>query len=366
MNNLDKNKIEELRKEIDGIDSQIVDAINRRTEIVLQIGGIKNLAGAKVYSPDREQEVYNKVLGKNKGPIKNKSLSAIYREIMSASLALEREMAIGFMGPEGSFSHQAAINKFGSSLKLVAFRTIPDVFKAVEDGECDYSVVPVENSTEGGVTDTLDLFIDSPLKICSEILLPIRHNLMSFDGDIQKIRKIYSNPQIFGQCRKWISSHLPNVELIEVSSSSRSAQMAYEDHHAGAIAGELCAQIYNLSIISRSIQDVSRNTTRFAVLSTDYPKKTGDDKTSILVFIKDKVGALHDTLLYFKSYSLNLTRIESRPSKKHPWEYYFFIDFMGHCDDMKVKDLLESLKEHCVLIKVLGSYPIFREPAENE
>jgi len=362
----EKKKLDSLREEIDKIDSKIVESINRRTEIVLQIGELKNKANSMIYSPAREKEVYNKVFEKNNGPIRNKSLAAIYREIMSASLALEKEITVGFMGPEGSFSHQATINKFGSSLKLIPFRTIQDAFKAVEDGECDYSVVPVENSTEGGVNDTLDMFIDSPLKICSELLLPIRHNLMNIDGDIKKIKKIYSNPQIFGQCRKWLYSHIPTAELIEVSSSSRSAQMASEDPQAGAIGSELCTQLYNLTIVNRSIQDLSRNTTRFAVLSTDYPKQSGDDKTSILVFIKDKVGALHDTLLYFKSHSLNLTRIESRPSKKNPWEYYFFIDFMGHCDDIKVKDLLENLKEHCVLIKVLGSYPIFKEPTENE
>lgn len=368
MNNMKKEtelEIKALREQIDAIDAQIVNAINKRTDYVLKIGAIKSKRNAAIYAPDREHEVYKKVFGLNKGPIKNKSLEAIYREIMSASLVLEKEIFIGFLGPEGSYTHQACIKKFGSSLPFVSLRTIQDAFKSVEKGECDYSVVPIENSTEGGVNDTLDMFVDSTVKICSEISLPIEHNFMSKETDLKKISRVYSNPQVFGQCRQWINTHIPSIELIEVSSSSRAAQMAAQDSNSAAIAGTLCAQIYDLQILNNSIQDRSNNVTRFVVLSTDSPKPTGHDKTSLVLFIKDKVGVLYDTLLYFKSHDLNLTRIESRPSKKRPWEYYFYIDFIGHYDTPKVQDLLENLKEHCESVKVLGSYPLYKEPVEE-
>ncbi|MCP5462987.1 MAG: prephenate dehydratase [bacterium] len=363
MNHSDKEKLEKLRVEIDTEDKIIVEAVNRRTKKVLEIGKLKEKNQAPVYAPDREHSVYEKVFSLNEGPITNKSLQAIYREIMSASLALERKISIGYLGPEGSYTHQACIKRFGASLPFVPLQTIQDGFKSVENGECDYSIVPVENSTEGGVNDTLDMFVESPVHICSELSLRICHNLMSLQSDIKQIKKIYSNPQVFGQCRQWILSHMPHVDLVEVSSSSRAAQMAAKDKEAGAIAGELCAQIYQIPILCRSIQDKGNNVTRFAVLAKEFPKPTGNDKTSLLVFIKDKVGVLHDTLLYFKENNINLTRIESRPSKRRPWEYFFYIDFIGHYNNEHTRSLLESLKEHCELIKVLGSYPVYSEPA---
>jgi len=361
-----QKQIDKFRTKIDDIDLEIIDAINRRTEVVLEIGKIKEQKNAKIYVPGRENQVYKKAFSVNKGPIKNSSLQAIYREIMSASLALEKKITIGFLGPEGSYSHQATIQKFGSSLPFMPLRTISDVFKAVATGECDYSVVPVENSTEGGVNHTLEMFIDTDIKICSEILVPIKHNLMNKSGDIKQIKQIYSNPQVLAQCRQWLITHLPDAELVEVSSSSRAAQMCNEDENAAAIGSLLCSQIYKLELIHDSIQDIPNNFTRFTILSTDYPGITGDDKTSLLVDIKDKVGALYDTLLYFKNHGLNLTRIESRPSKKRPWEYYFYIDFIGHYDDPAVKDLIENLKEHCESVKLLGSYPIYHNPSESE
>ena len=365
MNDQDKQKLDQLRKDIDRVDETIIESINERTKKVLQIGALKHKHQAPVYAPDREHKVYEKIFSMNEGPITDKSLEAIYREIMSASLSLEKEIVIGYLGPQGSFTHQACIKRFGASLPFMPLQTIQDAFKSVEKGECDYSVVPVENSTEGGVNDTLDMFVESPVNICSELSLRICHNLMSLQTDKAKIKKVYSNPQVFGQCRQWILSHIPHVDLVEVSSSSRAAQMAVEDSEAGAIASELCAKIYDLPLLNSSIQDKGNNVTRFAVLATDFPKPTGNDKTSLVVFIKDKVGALHDTLLYFKNNGFNLTRIESRPSKRRPWEYYFFVDFVGHYHDKGTRELLESLKDHCELIKVLGSYPIYTEPSEK-
>ncbi len=360
-----KEKLNKLRAEIDKADAKIVEVINKRTGFVLEIGKLKEKNKAEVYAPDREHKVYQKVFGLNKGPMKNKSLEAIYREIMSASLALEKEITIGFLGPRGSFTHQACIQKFGSSLPFKPLKTIQDVFKSVEDTECDYGVVPIENSTEGGVSNTLDLFIDSTVHICSEISIPIQHNLMSVAGKLDKIKRVYSHPQIFGQCRQWILGNIPSAELIEASSSSKAVQMASEDKDSAAMASKLCAQIYDLKIIAKSIQDKTTNVTRFAILANGYPPKTGNDKTSLVVFLKDKVGALHDTLLYFKGCDLNLTRIESRPSKKRPWEYYFFIDFVGHCDNLKIQDMLKNLDDHCEVVKVIGSYPIYKEPIEG-
>ena len=365
MDTADQQKLNSLRKEIDTIDHQIVDSINRRTDLVLKIGELKNKHNAKIYVPERENKVYEKIFSINKGPMKNKSLEAIYREIMSASLAIEKQITIGYFGPEGSNTHQATIHKFGSSLPFMPLRTIQDLFKAVETGECDYTVVPLENSTEGGVNHTLEMFLDSDVKICSEILMPISHNLMNNSGDIKKIKRVYSNPQVFAQCRHWILAHIPHIDMIEVSSTSRAAQLAVEEDDSAAMAPKLCAQLYDLDIIHHDIQDLANNVTRFAVLSNDYPEETGNDKTSIVVFVKDKVGALYDTLLYFKSHDLNLTRIESRPSKKRVWEYFFYIDFVGHCDNIKVKDLLRNLGEHCELVKILGSYPIYKEPQDT-
>lgn len=360
-----QKKLTELRDQIDGIDQQIVDAINKRTEIVLKIGSLKNESNTCIYAPDREHEVYKRVFSKNKGPIKNKALEAIYREIMSASLALEKEIVIGFMGPEGSYSHQACIRKFGASLPIVALPTIQDAFKAVEKNECDYSVVPIENSTEGGVTDTLDMFVDSPVHICSEIAMPIQHCFLTKENDIKHVKRVYSNPQVLAQCRQWLLTHAPHVELIEMSSSSRAAQHVNKEPGTAAIGSALCGKLYDLNVLYTSIQDLGSNVTRFAVLSNSFPKPTGNDKTSVLVFLKDRVGALYDMLLFFKGHDLNLTRIESRPSKRRPWEYYFFIDFVGHCDDLHVHDLLENLKNHSEVVKVLGSYPIYKEPVEE-
>ncbi len=362
----EKDKIlKTLRAQIDQIDERIVSAINERTEIVLKIGELKNRHQARVYAPDREHDVYKKIFRLNKGPIRNKSLEAVYKEIMSASLALEREIVIGFLGPEGSFTHQACIRKFGSSLPFKSMHTIEDIFKAVEKKECDYAVVPVENSSEGGVNDTLDMFIDSHVYICSEISMPVHHNLMNKTGDITKIKKVYSKLQVFEQCRHWILNNMPHVELVEVSSSSKAACMAAEDGQSAAIASDICADMYGLVIVSRSIEHNANNVTRFVILSTEYPKPTGHDKTSLVVFMKDKVGALYDMLLYFKSHDLNLTRIESRPSKRRPWEYYFYIDFIGHCDKPKVRDLIKNLKDHCESVKILGSYPQYKEPVEE-
>lgn len=348
--------IEEHRKAIDKIDAEIVRLLNERTRHVLAIGKEKLQAGKEVYAPEREKAVLDRICSLNKGPLTNEALRAIYREIMSSALALEKMPVIAYFGPEATFTHMAAIHRFGSSVKYVPLHTVQDVFEEVERGRADYGVVPVENSTEGVVSSTLDMFVDSELKIVSEIILPIQHCLLSL-SELKQIRVLYSHPQALGQCRNWIQRYLPHVEIIETSSTTRAAELAAQNKEAGAIASALAAQKYNLKILSRDIQDSKDNATRFLVLGRQIPPPTGSDRTSILLSVTDRVGALHSTLAPFKRHGINLTKIESRPSRRRAWTYYFFIDFEGHIEEEKVQKALKAVKRHCDLVKILGSYP---------
>jgi len=306
--------------------------------------------------PDREKEVYQRVEKLNKGPLSNYALQAVYAEIMSGSLALEKTITIAYLGPPATFTHIAALKKFGSQVRYHPAKSISDIFTEVERGRCDYGVVPVENSIEGAVNHTLDVFIESDLKICSEINLEISHNLLA-KCKLNKIKKIYSNPQVFGQCRLWLESNLPNAELIEVSSTTRAAECVLNERNSAAIASRLAADCYGLKVLAASIEDSAHNMTRFLVVGNIESAPTKDDKTSIMFSVKDKVGVLHDMLVPFKSAKINLTKIESRPSKRRPWEYYFFIDMKGHVQSEKVKKAIAQLNKHCTYLKVLGSYP---------
>jgi chorismate mutase/prephenate dehydratase len=351
-----KEKLQPLRNKIDLIDAKLVRLLNERTRHVLQIGKIKHAAGGEIYAPEREEAVLRKLARANKGPITDDSLQAIYREIMSSALALEKPLVIAFLGPEATYSHQASVKKFGASLRYEPLPNITDVFTEVAKGRADYGVVPIENSTEGAVTHTYDMFAESELKICAQVLLPIRHNLMSI-GKREQIKKLYSIPQVFAQCRQWIHANMPHVEMIEVSSSSRAAQIAKDDLSAGALASALAAEIYGLTIHDASVQDSSENVTRFLVIGRKSPPRTGKDKTSLMFSVQDRVGALHDCIDAFKRFKINMTKIESRPNRKKAWEYYFFVDILGHADDGKVKKALAELAKHTLFIKILGSYP---------
>ena len=344
------------RKAIDKLDAQLVRLLNERTRHVLEIGRIKLDAGEEIYAPHRELAVLQRIGKLNAGPITEGSLRAIYREIMSSALALEKSMIIAYLGPEATFTHQAAIQRFGSSLHYSAQKTIADVFNEVSKNRADYGVVPVENSTEGVITHTLDMFVDSDLKIVSQIVLPIQHCLV---GNIKRsqIKKLFGHPQTLGQCRGWVQSHLPHVEIIETSSNARSAELARAEKNAAAIAGTLAAECYGLSILESDIQDNAANATRFLVLGRKCSPPTGRDRTSIMFGIQDKVGALHAALAPFRRYRLNMTKIESRPSKRKVWEYFFFVDCDGHALDRKVSKAIALLEEHCSFVKVLGSYP---------
>ncbi len=349
--------IQQLRKKIDAIDWQVVSWLNKRAEISRKIGKEKLKHKKGIYAPDREKEVLDRIKTLNKGPMSYEAFEAIYREIMSCSLSLEKPLEIGYMGPQASFSNLAALRKFGSQVNYVPCEDISQVFHRVETGECDYGVVPIENSIEGAVTHTFDLLVDSDLRICSQVLLEIEHNLLS-NAPIEKIRTVYSNPQVFGQCRNWLHGHLPKADWVEVSSTTRAAQIVSKKKNAGCIASVLAAKVYDLKIIKRNIEDSLHNITRFLVIAkTDVPP-TGKDRTSILFSIKDKVGALQEMLAPFRRNKINLTKIESRPSKKKAWDYYFFVDFQGHRLDPKVNKALGQLESKCNYLKILGSYPI--------
>lgn len=349
--------LSEFREKINKIDTKVVKLLNERAELSLSIGQEKLKAKKGIYSPDREKEVIKRVKALNQGPMRNESVEAVYREIMSSSLSLEKNLKIAYFGEAGSFTHLAANKKFGTSLAYIPCSSILEVFQRVEQEDCDYGVVPIENSIEGAVTHTFDLLVDSDLKICSQIMLRVSHNLLS-NSPLARIKRIYSHPQGFGQCRSWILKNLPRAEQISLASTTAAALKAAKEKGSAAIASSLAAKIYHLNIIQSNIQDISHNMTRFLVISRQDVPPTGKDRTSILFSIKDKVGALHAMLTPFYKNKINLTKIESRPSKKRAWDYYFFVDFEGHREDANVKKALDQLEGMCKYLKIVGSYPV--------
>lgn len=357
-------ELSSLRKQIDSIDKNIVQALNKRAGLSLRIGSIKKKNKLGVYSPDRESDVYKKVTSKNEGPVSNEAIQAIYREIMSATLNLEGPMRVAYLGPVATFTHLASIKKFGSSVRYVPVNSITEVFAEVQKGRAEYGVVPIENSIEGAINHTLDMFIDSDLKICSEISLEITHNLLGTGSPLGeaegkgKIKRVYSKPEVFGQCRIWLEANLPNVELVEVSSTAKAAEIVKKNKASACIASSVAAKYYDLKVLAKSIEDYSHNVTRFLVIGRTEPNPTKNDKTSILFSLKDRIGALHDILIPFKKNKINMTKIESRPSKKKAWDYYFYVDFLGHYRDTNVRRALDELEKNAKFIKILGSYPV--------
>lgn len=349
--------IKKLRSKIDTIDENILRLLNERTKAVLKIGKIKSKKGKTFYVPHREQKIINNLIKKNRGPFPQEAVKEIFREILTTSLSLQKKLRIAYFGPETTFTHLAAIKNFGRNAKFISVKSISDVFDEVEKDRADYGVVPIENSTEGIVNHTLDMFVDSELKICSEMLMRISIYLISKAKDMSKIKRIYSHFQPIAQSRNWIEDNLPNVQLIEVASTAKAAQMAYKDSKSAAITSKLAANLYKLNILAANIEDKADNFTRFLVIGKDFPEVSGKDKTSIMFSIKDRVGALYDMLIPFKKHNINLTKIESRPSKRKAWEYIFFVDFMGHINNKGVKEALSELSKECVFLKVLGSYP---------
>ena len=348
--------LDELRQKIDALDAQIIQTLNERAQAAQAIGELKRSSQAPIYVPEREKAVFQKLAECNKGPLDNKAVQSIYREIISAIRALEKPTSVAFLGPRDTFSHMAALRIFGAAAEYLPLPSFPDVFTEVERKRIDYGVVPVESSMGGSVSDTLDRFISSNLKIVNEVLLHITQNLMAKCA-LHDIKRIYSKDNALLQCRNWLRANLPGVELIEISSTAEAARRAAEEPNAAAIASRLAAQTYNLDILAERIEDAPHNYTRFVVVGHQMVKRTGDDKTSILVWVKDKPGTLYNLLLPFSKRNINLTRIESRPSQQKAWEYVFFIDFLGHIEDKTVTEVLAEAGEFTRNIKVLGSFP---------
>lgn len=349
--------LKKLRQEIDEIDGQLLELLNKRAGIVLEVGKTKSENNLGFYDPSREKAIFDRLEKNNCGPFPNESVKAVFREIMSASLALEHPIKVAYLGPKATFTHLACMKKFGLSAQCTPVRSITDVFEEVERNLANYGVVPVENSTEGVVSHTLDMFVESDLKICSEILMPISLNLLSNSENLAGIDKVYSHWQPIAQSRRWVRENLPHAEIIEVASTAEASELAAADPTSASIASELASQLYGLNILKRRIEDNVNNFTRFLIIGKKDASPTGKDKTSIMFSIKDKVGALHDMLQAFARSNINLTKIESRPSKKRAWEYIFYLDMIGHISDEKVKSALEELKPQTMFLKVLGSYP---------
>jgi chorismate mutase/prephenate dehydratase len=347
--------LSKLRRNIDKIDQKILQLLNQRAQEVIKISSLKEKKKLAIYSPEREANMLKHLKKINKGPFNSQDVENVFREILSVCRSQKTNLEIAYLGPPGTFTHLAAIKKFGKKPEHIPSESISDVFDKVEQGEADYGVVPIENTTEGVVNYTLDMFFDSPLNICAEVTLNVSHYLLG--TSLKNIKRVYSNPQVFAQCRKWISRSLKGVELVPVSSTAKAAQKTKYDSRAVCIGNRILANLYRLRVLASSIEDSSYNYTRFLIIAKEDSPASGKDKTSILFSIKDKVGALYGVLASFKRYGINLTKIESRPSKKKPWEYYFFVDFAGHKSSLSVQKALKSLEEKCTFVKILGSYP---------
>jgi chorismate mutase/prephenate dehydratase len=348
--------LEELRRQIDEIDEQIVELLNKRAEIVVAVGRVKANDGTPVYAPDREKAVMEKVCQANRGPLANTTIMAIYRELMSGSFALEKPLRISFLGPEGSFSHLAAMGKFGASVEYEAVTDIRGVFDEVLHDHADFGVVPIENSTGGGVIDTLDALMETDVRVCAEINRAIHHNLLAA-CPLEQITTVYSKPEVFSQCQRWLSETGLVARTVAVASTSKAAEMAVNEKGAAAIGSALAAELYDLKIVCENIEDNPQNVTRFFVIGKRATGPTSKDKTSVMFITADKPGALADVLAAFQSESVNLSFIQSRPSKKRNWEYYFFADAEGHETDATMQRALEKARQHCLRLTILGSYP---------
>ncbi len=350
-------RIAEHRRCIDAVDREILDLLNRRAGYALAIARAKGAGRIAEFAPDRESTLLRDLVEANNGPFPDAALRAIFTEVISACRALQRPLSVAFLGPEATFSHQAVLQQFGSSCDLAPQATIADVFDEVERGRSQVGVVPVENSSEGGVNATLDRLLVSDLEVCGEIYSRVHQALMSASGGLAAVQRVYSHPQALSQCREWLQRNLPEAVLLETTSTAAAARRAGEEPGSAAIAGELTAERYGLTVLAAGIQDNPHNTTRFFVLRREECPPTGVDKTSLLFVASHRPGSLYDALGHLSARGLNLTRIESRPSKDRPWQYTFFVDLEGHRDDEPVADALADLAPCVDSLKVLGSYP---------
>jgi chorismate mutase/prephenate dehydratase len=350
-------RLKDLRAEIDRLDDEILSLLNRRAQAVVEVGKIKSERNLRFYVPEREVEILRRISTANPGPFPNDALKAVYREIISASLSLEKPLSVAFLGPRATFTHLACLKHFGESAGYLPQINVSEVFDAVERGVADFGVVPIENSSEGIVSNTLDMFVDHHLQICGEILVEVAHDLLSVTGDLEHVKKVYSHPHAISQCRGWLERNLRSIPVFDVESTGRAAELAADDPSSAAIAGEAAAKIYGLKSVRKRIQDNTNNVTRFIIIGKIAPKRTGNDKTSILFAARDEVGALHLMLEPFAKYQVNLTKIESRPVKTKAWEYLFFLDMEGHISAEPVAKAVDELRTRAQYLKILGSYP---------
>lgn len=349
--------IDKLRKNIDIIDKNIIDLLNERFKISEEIKNYKIENNLPVLNMKREKEILDKLSLYIKSPLTYKYFENIYKEILSASRDLQKKMKVAFFGLEYSYTHIAGMKFFGKSCEFISGENIVDVFNQVENKNVQFGVVPVENSTEGVVSYTLDMMMDRDVNIYAEIYLDIHHNLISQETDINEIKKVYSHSQGLAQTRNWCMKNLPNVEILEASSTTKAVEIAKNTKNVGAISSLLAAEKYELNVLAKNIEDKANNKTKFYVISLENSEKSKINKTSIMFSIKDKIGALYEMLTPFRENNINLTKIESRPTKKKAWEYVFFIDFIGYKDDEIVKVALQELEKKCLFLKILGSYP---------
>ena len=349
------DKLKSLREKIDAVDARIVKLLSQRAQLAQSVGHAKD--GAAVYRPEREAQVLRRVAELNPGPLADKALQRVYTEIMSACRALEDEMTVAFLGPEGTYSQEAVLKHFGGVVPLAPCASIDEVFRSAESGAAGYAVVPVENSTEGAVGRTLDLLLATPARVCGEVMLPIRQCLMAKRGGIESIRKVYSHTQSFAQCQRWLATHLPRAEQVAVVSNAEAARMAAKERGTAAIASHTAADLYGLTLLARNIEDEARNTTRFLVLGREEAGPSGRDKTSLILSTQNVPGAVHDLLAPLAANGVSMTKLESRPARKGLWGYVFYVDIEGHGKDPNVARALADIERKASLFKNLGSYP---------
>jgi chorismate mutase/prephenate dehydratase len=355
-------KLADLRVQIDAIDKELLALMNRRAQIAKQVGEVKKREGTPFFRPDRVAQVIEKIQQANAGPLKNEHVAAVWREIMSACLALESPVRVAYLGPIGTFSEQAALKFFGESIDHIPCISIDEVFRATAAGTADYGVVPVENSTEGVVSRSLDLFLNSPLHIVGEVSLMVRHNLLRLYESLENIEAVYAHPQALAQCQGWLTTHLPNAERRAASSNAEGARLASTNPAWAGIASDRAASQFALHTAAHAIQDDAFNRTRFAVVclpqTLPAPPASGKDCISLVVSVPNRPGAVHDILVPLKVHGVSMTRFESRPARSGQWEYYFYIDLQGHPSQDNVRAALADLQQLCAFYKVLGTYPI--------
>lgn len=349
--------LEDCRKQIDVIDKGLIELLEQRARVARRVGEIKRAAGRDVFDAGRHIEKLNEIARRGSGEFPADGLRLVFGEILSACLALQAPQTVAFLGPEATFSHIAAVRAFGRSVEYRPMQSIPDIFQSVEKNWVHFGIVPIENSTGGVIHTTLDELMTSSLSICAEIHIPVHHNLMAL-GTLEEIRKVCTHPQILSQCRDWLRAHLPNAAQIETASSGEGARMAAADRTVAAIGPELAAKMHNLPILMRRIEDQKDNITRFLIIGHQSPPPSGNDKTSIMFSIKDEPGALKRLLTPFSERGINMTKIESRPSRRRAWDYIFFVDMRGHMTDPKIVAAIEDLKPLTTFMRILGSYPM--------